>query len=136
MVNPCTPNACNAAFTSSSLNGLMTAVMSFIAGCPFRQVLSPTFRCGRFAGGAAVCRRGERGGSCVTSVFQIYAGRLRAGRLANNGVDEGFGVERGQVIGPLAQADEFDRNAELSLDGDDDPAPRGPVELGQHDAGD
>src|SRR6202042_3455249 len=33
-VRPWTPNACNAALTSSSLNGLMTAVMSFI-WCPF-----------------------------------------------------------------------------------------------------
>src|SRR5215475_3138795 len=30
IVRPWTPNACNAALTSSSLNGLMTAVMSFI----------------------------------------------------------------------------------------------------------
>src|SRR5207253_7003946 len=34
IVRPWTPNACNAALTSSSLNGLMTAVMSFI-WCPF-----------------------------------------------------------------------------------------------------
>src|SRR5436190_1813849 len=34
IVRPWTPNACNAALTSSSLNGLMTAVMTFI-WCPF-----------------------------------------------------------------------------------------------------
>ena len=66
-----TPNACNAALTSSSLNGLMTAVMSFIVRCPFRQVLYLTFRCGRFTRRAGVCRRGERHGPCVTTVFQI-----------------------------------------------------------------
>src|SRR5690554_825070 len=47
-------------------------------------------------------------------------------------VDELLGVERGQVVGTLAQTDELDGYAELALDGDDD-APLGrPVELREH----
>src|ERR1700744_6742368 len=41
-------------------------------------------------------------------------------RLAGqDGVDEGGGVEGGQVVAALAQADQLDRNAELTLDRDD-----------------
>ena len=38
--------------------------------------------------------------------------------LAEDGVDEGGRVERGQVVGPLAEADQLDRNAQLALHGE------------------
>ena len=45
-------------------------------------------------------------------------------------------LERRQVVGALAEADQLDRHAELALYGDHDAALGGAVELGQHDAGD
>src|SRR6478672_10082034 len=59
----------------------------------------------------------------------------RAGS-AEEGVDEGGGVEGGHVVGALAEADELDGYAELALHLHDDPALGGPVELGEDDAGD
>ena len=55
---------------------------------------------------------------------------------AEQRVDESARVEGHQVVGPLAEADQLDRQAELALDGDDDPALGGAVELGEHHAGD
>ena len=46
------------------------------------------------------------------------------------------GVERRHVVGALAEPDELDRYAELALDLHHDAALGGPVELGEHDAGD
>src|SRR3954453_829033 len=43
-------------------------------------------------------------------------------------------VERAQVLERLADADQLDRDAELGRDRHGDPALRGAVELGQHDA--
>src|SRR6476659_3900066 len=57
-------------------------------------------------------------------------------RSHDDGVDEGLGVEGGEVVGSLAEADELDRDAELALDRHDDAALGRAVELGQHDAGD
>src|SRR5664279_2223965 len=51
-------------------------------------------------------------------------------------LDEGGGLERRQVVGALAQADQLDRHTEFALHSDDDAALRGAVEFGQHDAGD
>src|ERR1700678_619384 len=108
MVKPRTADACNAALTSSSLNGLMTAVMSFIVGCPFASPYL-TIGCGRFTGPVGVCRRSETPRAGGTSVFRLgpaccLARRLAcalarrlACALAQDGVDEGFRVERGQV---------------------------------------
>jgi hypothetical protein len=39
-------------------------------------------------------------------------------------------------VGAFAEADELDRDAEVALDGDDDAALGGAVELGQDDPGD
>jgi len=50
------------------------------------------------------------------------------------GVDEGVGLEQGQVFGLFADADVLDRQADLLADGDDDAALGGAVELGQDDA--
>ena len=50
--------------------------------------------------------------------------------------DEFIRVEFCDVLGLFAQADEFHRDVELFLDGDDDAAAGGAVELGEHDAGD
>src|SRR5690554_5695011 len=69
--------------------------------------------------------------ACV--VFPQYAAGEASGE---QGLDEVLGDEGGEVVRALAQADELDRHAELALDGDDDPALGGPVELGEDDAGD
>ena len=52
----------------------------------------------------------------------------------SEGVDERVGIEVDQVVGPLAEAHQLDRQAELALDRDDDAALGRAVELGQHDA--
>src|SRR5215475_7876682 len=127
MVRPWTPNACNAALTSSSLNGLMTAVMSFI-WCPFGSL---------YRGSDADVSSGPS--ACVGRV-KHQGWLLRAcflgGCSAQDGVDEDLGIEGGQVVRPLAEADELDGNAQLTLDRDDDAALGRAVQLGQHDAGD
>src|SRR5579884_2046939 len=51
-------------------------------------------------------------------------------------VDELDRVERDEVRGGLADADDLDRDAELGLDREDDAALRAAIELRQHDAGD
>src|SRR4029450_11088652 len=56
--------------------------------------------------------------------------------LGQQGVDEGVGVKGGEVVGALAEADQLDGDAEVALDGDDDAALGGAVELGQDDPGD
>ena len=55
--------------------------------------------------------------------------------LVQQRVHECFGVERCQVVRAFAQADELDGNAQLLLNGHDDTALRGAVQLGQHDTG-
>src|SRR5215472_3662554 len=54
---------------------------------------------------------------------------------ADDGVDERVRLERRQVVGTLAEADQLHRHAELALHRDDDPALGRPVELGEHDPG-
>src|SRR5699024_6838923 len=51
-------------------------------------------------------------------------------------IDEAFGGERREVVGAFAQSDELDRHPELTLDGHDDAALGGAVELREHDSGD
>src|SRR4051812_11523944 len=60
----------------------------------------------------------------------------RLGRISEQRVDERLGLEGGEVVGTFAQPDQLDRDSQLALDGDDDAALGGAVELGQHDAGD
>src|SRR3954470_4238614 len=60
----------------------------------------------------------------------------RLGRIAEQRVDERLGLEGCEVVGTFAQPDQLDRDSQLALDGDDDAALGGAVELGQHDAGD
>ena len=48
---------------------------------------------------------------------------------------EGLGVERAQVLEPLADPDQLHRDPELAGDRQGDPTLRGPVELRQHDPG-
>src|SRR6185312_2973893 len=62
--------------------------------------------------------------------------RVAGEQLVEQGVHERVGVERRQVVDPLAQADQLDRHTELTLHSDDDAALGGAVQLGQHDAGD
>src|SRR6202021_1253117 len=155
-VRPCTPNACKAAFTSSSLNGLMTAVISFIWVCPFGVLYRPSdaevspdlSACvGKvkqrgyllqtyFAGGHDTGQGGRR----RVLRRRRPAGQAPSGRSgsgsAEDGVHERGRVEWRQVIRALAEADQLDRHAELALHGDDDAALGGAVELGEHDAGD
>ena len=49
---------------------------------------------------------------------------------AEEGFDEGGRIELGDILGLLAQADELHGDVELVLDGDDDAAAGGAVELG------
>src|SRR5699024_807273 len=51
-------------------------------------------------------------------------------------IDEAFGGERREVVGAFAQSDELDRHPELALDGHDDAALGGAVELREDDSGD
>src|SRR6266496_935561 len=130
IVRPWTPNACKAALTSSSLNGLMTAVMSFI-WCPFGVLYRPSDA--DVSPEASPCvGRVKHPASLLQPCFRPP----ERDRSAEDGVHEGTGVERGQVVRPLAEADELDRNAQLTLHRDDDPALGRAVQLGQHDPGD
>src|SRR5689334_14706348 len=101
----------------------------------------PRFRYRRFIGPVAVCQPRETPGSLVTAMF-LRPARPGGSRgvsprgLAQDRVDEGVGVEGGQIVRALAEADELDRNAQLTLDRDDDAALGRAVQLGQHDAGD
>src|SRR6476661_7078843 len=52
------------------------------------------------------------------------------------GVDEGRGLERREVVGALAEAHELDRHPELALHAEHDAALGGAVELREDDAGD
>src|SRR5690606_33097328 len=61
--------------------------------------------------------------------------RAGAGPLQDR-VDERLRVEGREVVGALAEPDEFDRHAEFPLHLDDDAALGGAVHLGQHDPGD
>src|SRR5215813_2017908 len=63
----------------------------------------PTFSYRRFIRPASVCQPRETPQALVTSMFP---GRVSA----EDGVHEGVGVERGQVIRTLAETDELDRN--------------------------
>src|SRR6476469_4638653 len=72
---------------------------------------------------------------CRPAHVLVVVGRERASSH-DDGVDEGLGVEGGEVVGALAEADELDRHTELALDRDDDAALGGAVELGQDDARD
>ena len=56
--------------------------------------------------------------------------------LVEQRVDERLGVELGEILGALADADVADRQLQLARDCEDDAALRGAVELGQHDARD
>src|SRR5271166_3175103 len=108
----------------------MTAVMSFI-WCPFGVLyrrsdadVSPDL--------SACVGRVKHPGSLLQTCFWA-AGRALS---AEDGVHEGARIEWRQVVRPLAEADQLDGNAQLTLYGDDDPALGRPVQLGQHDAGD
>ena len=68
--------------------------------------------------------------AAITSATWGFARLLR-----RTGLDELVGHEGGQVVGLFADADVFDRQADLLADGDDDAALGRAVELGQDDAG-
>src|SRR5262249_15054713 len=93
--------------------------------------LRPSVPRGRFAGGYALFPAGETAGRNVTQTF-----RRRAGRSADDRVDECRGLERGEGVGPFAQADQLDPYPEFPLDRHHDPAPGRAVQLGQHGPGD
>src|SRR5512146_3475038 len=109
---PCTPNACSAALTSSSLKGLMTAVMSLM-GPPSRS-LPPTVPYARFSRPVGMCQNSEAAGPTVTSGFPGSGAEYR--------VHERRRVERREVVWALAEADELHRDADLALHGDHDAA--------------
>jgi hypothetical protein len=81
-----------------------------------------------------VLRSGARGCLCVSSRAPSHC--VGHGRSVEDCGDEGLRVEGCQVVRALSEADQLDRHAELALDGDDDAALGGAVELGEHDAGD
>src|SRR5271169_4641649 len=64
----------------------------------------PTIRYRRFTGPVGVCRPRETRGVSVTSMFQAR----RPECSAEDGVHEDIRIERGQVVRPLAEADELD----------------------------
>src|SRR5579872_1382144 len=82
------------------------------------------------------CRAQARAGTSRRSgVVARRAGRgFRAGR--EQALDERTGIERLQVLDPLAEPDQLHGQAELLCDRHDDPAPGGPVQLREHDPGD
>ena len=53
--------------------------------------------------------------------------------LGEHRLDEAVGIERLDVLGPLAHADELHGNVELLADRDHDASARGAVELGEED---
>src|SRR3954471_14219422 len=59
----------------------------------------------------------------------------RRSALGKQRLDETFGFETLEVVDVLADADILDRDAEFFLDGDDDAALRGAVELREDDSG-
>src|SRR3954464_3186573 len=61
---------------------------------------------------------------------------LQRGFVSQQRIGERLGLERGEIVWPLAETDQLDRDPELALDAHDDAALRGAVELGEHDAGD
>ena len=61
---------------------------------------------------------------------------MTRGLLLEEGVDERLGLEGGQVVGPLPQADELDGHPELTLHGDHDAALGRAIQLREHDARD
>src|SRR5690349_6315236 len=69
---------------------------------------------------------------CVTSTVlrRSYRPRLRV--AANERVHELSRIERHKVIRTLPQADELYWYAQFAMNGDDDAALGGPVELGEH----
>src|ERR1700729_4208252 len=93
----------------------------------------------RFQRPVRMCQDRETGGSPVTAGFRRdepadgAAAPRRAGAprhhaavlvpsAAEDRVYERLGVERRQVVGPLAEADQLDGDAELALHGDHDAA--------------
>src|SRR5687768_9352877 len=63
-------------------------------------------------------------------------GSLSSAVGAEDGLDEGVGVERLQILDLLAHADEAHRQLQFTTDGDGDSALGGAVELGQYQPGD
>src|SRR5215470_6519121 len=135
---PCTPNACSADFTSSSLKGLITAVMSFMRPASRDALVSlpEPLRCAPASPGD-VSRADTDCFRPVNGQPPCYADVSPAGLpLANDRVDECRRLERGEIVGSFAQADQLDRHSQFPLDRDDDPALGRAVQLGQHDPGD
>src|ERR1700733_1250144 len=109
---PCTPNACSAALTSSSVKGLMTAVMSLMR--PPSRSPHPTMPYARFLRPVRMCPDRETADRTITAEFPDVTKRqvsAQAGALlwgsAENGVDERSRVERRQVVGTLAKTDQL-----------------------------
>src|SRR3954447_16013184 len=82
---------------------------------------------------AAVVRKRNNGRITTRTPGEDRPPRLADG-LAEQRVHEGLGLERSEVVGPLAEPDELDRHAQLALHGDDDAALGRAVELREHDA--
>src|SRR5690349_13183752 len=90
-------------------------------------------------GAASISYRRPSGAvAYAASAFAIPRSPFRPSRgsVAEDRVDEGFRLERREVVRTLTEADQLDGDAELALHGHDDAALGGAVELGQHDAGD
>src|SRR5262249_48152103 len=138
-VMPCTPNTCSADFTSSSLNGLITAVMSFMRPASRDRARRPpgTLRCAPASPGGVSqvdtdCFRPVKR-PAVMLRRRFAGGPARQPTIASTHVS---GSNRARASGPFAQADQLDWYPEFPLDRHHDPALGRAVQLGQHDPGD
>src|ERR1700735_1545122 len=87
-----------------------------------------------------------RGFGCARAVARAASSNARpisvacapggVASLVEEGIDIGLGVERYEIVDLFPGADETNRQIQLPGDGHNDAAFRGPVELGEHDAGD
>src|SRR5215471_21767107 len=99
---PWTPNACSADLTSSSLKGLITAVMSFMRPTSRAPALRPSVPRRRFGRGYGVFPPGETPGRHVTHMFRPWDSSGGRRDLAEDRVDERGWFEGSEVVGPFA----------------------------------
>ena len=81
------------------------------------------------------CTLADANDACRVRLGQLQCSSRKLS-LAEERVDERGGLERSEIVGPLAEADQLHGNAEFLLHAKDDPALGRTVELGQDDTGD
>src|SRR5664280_3114674 len=85
---------------------------------------------------AIVNSRTVRRSVWIGKAMPAAPGRLVLFPAAEDGAREEVGLEGAQVLELLPHADEFDGDAERLVDGNDDAALGGAVQLGEHDTAD